>query len=800
MTRTAAWTYLEVAQIVSLSEEDGQLGTITSILGNNLLMGGTNFTVTLANVSADVLSVSPTNITVRADSGTPSQGDVRITADTGAFTRLANGWLYGPAGTVSEIVPNNGFAGFTVTISGTNLLGHGEAIASVTLASVTASVISFNDTTVVVEALEPSDPFVITVGDVVLVSNTGATITLVDGWQYNVAGNITSVTPAQGRVGTRVEIRGTDLLGRGTEVLHVLLNGIAAEVQGTPTETLIEVAVGASTSAGSGSIEILSNSGASVELTDAWEQLPPGIITGISPDSGQYDTEITITGSFLLGGGSRAIELQLAGVDVQRILASNETEIRAVASRGTAQLGAITIVAESGARLEVANQWRYIEEGTVSSITPASGQYDTIVTIRGANLLGGGITAESVYLGDTQVQRILSDNDTVIVAVVDDATAAASEDVIVHADTGATVTGNGMFSYLARAAIDAVSPGTGQEGTTVTITGSRLRGGGNEVVSASLAAISVQSIISESNTEVIVVAAVAPDSSCDLCHPTCNECSGTGASNCTSCPDSRSLVDGVCITVCPAGSFRGEGNITVATTVFIDNVPTLVASAQAALRRVVSAAVDQRLGGDAGVVTEIVDVVSETAPQFGVRINLSVSMDQQHFEVSDGTVSSALRAAQTLTDLKAASNAFFHTESVALSSTPVRGLGSMCHECDSSCDTCIGGLESDCASCPAGFVLNGHTCVSECPEGKFFDSSYTQCRPNECAQGRYLEDADSYAAQVILTADTGAVITSAGDWTYLASGNVTSSSPATGQFGTTVTFTGRGFLGGGSTS
>jgi len=78
---------------------------------------------------------------------------------------------------------------------------------------------------------------------------------------------------------------------------------------------------------------------------------------------------------------------------------------------------------------------------------------------------------------------------------------------VLTANTMATVTGENLWTFAPPGAIDQVNPTSGQIGTRVTITGTRLRGAGQEVVSVTLDGVEVDSITSENDTVVEVVAA-----------------------------------------------------------------------------------------------------------------------------------------------------------------------------------------------------------------------------------------------------------------------------------------------------
>jgi hypothetical protein len=160
------------------------------------------------------------------------------------------------------VTPASGQKGTLVNITGSGLLGHGSAVVSVTLAGVAVQnlVVSNEDTFVTVSAAEKlaAGP-----GDVVVTADTGATVTAVNGWTYLAQGVIASVTPASGQIGTRVTIRGSNLLGGGSSFLHVRLAGVEVQSITSQSDALVEV-VAAAGYAGSGQIELLSNSGSSV--------------------------------------------------------------------------------------------------------------------------------------------------------------------------------------------------------------------------------------------------------------------------------------------------------------------------------------------------------------------------------------------------------------------------------------------------------------------------------------------------------------------------------------------------------
>ena len=80
------------------------------------------------------------------------------------------------------------------------------------------------------------------VGDVQIVSDTGAVVTLSNGFDYKTAGVITTVSPPTGQVGTIVTITGTTLRGSADRVAQVTLANEAASVTSEVDTTVVVVA------------------------------------------------------------------------------------------------------------------------------------------------------------------------------------------------------------------------------------------------------------------------------------------------------------------------------------------------------------------------------------------------------------------------------------------------------------------------------------------------------------------------------------------------------------------------------
>lgn len=72
-----------------------------------------------------------------------------------------------------------------------------------------------------------------------VVADTGATVSRPSSWQYVFPGNVTSVAPSTGQVGTRVTIRGSGLQSGGSAIQAVRYHQIM--LYATQLYTVMEV-------------------------------------------------------------------------------------------------------------------------------------------------------------------------------------------------------------------------------------------------------------------------------------------------------------------------------------------------------------------------------------------------------------------------------------------------------------------------------------------------------------------------------------------------------------------------------
>lgn len=381
-----------------------------------------------------------------------------------------------------------------VTIRGVSLFGSGDHLVRVLINGVPARILNESDTEIIVTAASSVNGS----GIITLVSDTGAIVTsAADAFTYFTDGIITNVTPSIGQYGTRVTIAGEGLLGGGSRLVSVHLQGVQVEriVSSTSEIVVIDAGRGATLTTllleNTSSIVLTADSGATVSSVDGWAYTTPGIITSVDPPNGQYGTLVTISGTNLLQNNSSVVDfVLLSGIRTEHILSQNDTVIIAEAnSSSVGRNGTVVAVLSSGAIIDSPSKyWVYETPQSIVAVVPSSGHDGTIVTITGDNLLGGGTNVSNVRLGGVAAD-VVSGNDTEMVVIARASPQNINSSVTVKADTGATVTADGVWTYIEPAVVTLVFPSSGQNGTRVDIIGSRLKAGGSAIVAVTLAGV-----------------------------------------------------------------------------------------------------------------------------------------------------------------------------------------------------------------------------------------------------------------------------------------------------------------------
>lgn len=268
--------------------------------------------VSFVGVDAEVLSATDTQVVVRTREGTPSQGNIMITSNTGAYSVLVNGFAFLNPGNITSVEPSSGQFQTWVTIKGERLFGGGEHVAHAYLDGVEASIMTATTQQVIVRAgystSSKND------GSVVLVADSGATITSESGFNYLPEATIDSIRPSKGVFGTRIAVRGSGLLSGGQAIETFTIANLTASItEANSTYILAEAAdLGREAVV---DIVIEANTGGTKEILSAFTYLSPPAPDGPpQPSSGQAGTLITVCADGITGGGDRLTNVQIGDV------------------------------------------------------------------------------------------------------------------------------------------------------------------------------------------------------------------------------------------------------------------------------------------------------------------------------------------------------------------------------------------------------------------------------------------------------------------------------------------------------
>eukprot|EP00049_Salpingoeca_infusionum_P016687 m.343502 g.343502 ORF g.343502 m.343502 type:complete len:2822 (-) comp16130_c0_seq1:301-8766(-) len=825
VTLSGGWTYTDAGVVLDVTPSFGQLDTVVTVSGTRLLGDGTTLVnITLSGVEATVVSFNATEIVVVAGgSSAVGVGDVVITSETGGRVVGSNAWEYRAQGEILQADPTSGNGGTVVLLLGTNLQCHSSAVTFVSLAGVQATILSESNLFVRVEAAVASTAVT---GDIFIRCASNATITALNAWSYVDSGVINTVVPASGQFGTFVTISGTGLLQGGQSIASVRLAGYLGDIVSFNDTRIVVSAPAGPGLESTGDVVVTSDSGASVTATNAWTHLEPGSIDLVLPSRGQAGSVVTLFGRGMLNQIQTAVSISLAGINAT-ISSVNDTRAVVTANaRPSAGVGDIVIVLDSGAQVIRKNAFTYATAGNVTSVTPGSGQYGTVVTINGTSLFNGGTTVSQVMLGGTEVVSILSATQTSVVVVSNSSTPAGAEDVVLYSDSGAPVTSTGTWEYLAEGAINTVVPASGQYGTVVEISGERLRGGGAEVVSVTLAGLGVAMILSENDTTVVVVADTSANGM--VGHVVLTSDSGAVV---TAEGAFEYLQPGVISSVGPITGqedtivrIYGErmlGGGSNVTNVTLGGVPVAnVLHGNDTVIAVVAAPSTGFSGADVVVVSDSGSVVTgnglftyiaegevqSVLPAVG-QYGTVVTLRGERLLGSGSGLTSVLFGAvnMTIVSANASTVVVVVPESVAAgavnitlradTNAVIRASGLFSFAVEGSVDAVVpssGQVGTEVVISGTSLRGSGSAVVSVTLAGV----SATIVSEDDASVTVVASNRSAGSGDVVLVADSGAIVTEVGGFTYTEPGVISNISPAFGQAGTIVTITGTNMLGG----
>lgn len=453
----------EQLKITAVNPKKGPVGTKVTIKGQHFNKQKSKNTVTFNGTKAAISSASKTKLVVTVPKGATS-GAVKVqvgnqTAMGPTFTVIDKPV---PQVTITSISPKAGPVGTSVTIIGENF-STTKAGNTVTFNGMQATISSASATKLVVTV--PQDA---TDGPV-KVSVNGQTAS---GPSFDVTADpskqlsITSISPKEGPVGTKVTINGQNFSDQKAKDT-VTFNGTKAKVtSASTTKLVVTVPKGATTGPVKVQVGNQTASGPTFTVTD--KPVPQVSITDISPKSGPVGTKVTISGKNF---SSKKSKNTVTFNGTKANISSSSTTKLVVMVPNDATDGPVKVSVNgqtaSGSNFDVTAD--PAKQLSISSISPKSGPIGTSITITGQNF-SDQKSENTVTFNSTKAAVSSASTTQLVVKVPADATSGPVK-VQVGNQTATGPTFTVTEEPVPQVKVSSINPKKGPVGTKVTIQG-----------------------------------------------------------------------------------------------------------------------------------------------------------------------------------------------------------------------------------------------------------------------------------------------------------------------------------------
>ena len=395
-----------------------------------------------------------------------------------------------PSTTIISVTPNIGQRGTNVTITADDALLSSSALAlsRVRLGDTDADIISNSGRVIQVQARSGSagdgDILINTTQTIGSVTYNGPYTHLENGWTQLSDGNITEIVPRAAQLGRNIFLCGNDLLGNGTSIA-VVQHGTNTLLQqqsspsapplNLPASECLEVQVPFAVQdiTEENIITITSDTGA---IVTSVPNFLISTVSSLSPSRGQAGTIVTIRGQSLLSGYTTMPTVFLSDV-LAEVLQWDNSEVVVRAGTPIPQVPVIGILGnisievtspfDSNSRFNVSDDsvWQYEDLGVIDMVMPSFGQFGTLITVTGTNLLAYGNGLTHAMIGDINATIVDGASNSMVQLIVPDTNGTDIVDVTLFSDTGANVRGSRIFQYMEKGVVLSASPSQGQRGT-----------------------------------------------------------------------------------------------------------------------------------------------------------------------------------------------------------------------------------------------------------------------------------------------------------------------------------------------
>ncbi|MBM3235253.1 hypothetical protein FJZ31_03030 [Candidatus Poribacteria bacterium] len=381
--------YLPLSNLVvtAITPNNGKQagGDRGSITGSGFLQGAT---VTVGGAPATDVVVTSTLIIFTIPPGVEGTKDVVVTNTDGQKGTLRGGYTYNPFPIIEDIEPPYGgpiAGGTSITITGSNFM---QGVIVVIGGERVQRLDFFSPT----ELRLRTPPGTVGRKDVRVVNPDGQEAVLKDGFTYNPAPTIASVSPNAGPLegGTEITITGTRFFGWA----EVLIGGAEASAS-LVSPTKIKAETPPST-AGVKDVVVINPDGQEAILEAGFTYNPAPAITKVIPDNGRLagGTKITLQGNGFLPGAKVLISVDInisTLVVASAIQVMSPNLITAVTPAG--EPGPTDVVVRNPDRQEIVLPGGFIYNPLpkITDVSPSNGPASggTPITVRGTGFLQG---------------------------------------------------------------------------------------------------------------------------------------------------------------------------------------------------------------------------------------------------------------------------------------------------------------------------------------------------------------------------------------------------------------------------
>jgi RHS repeat-associated protein len=470
-----------LATVAPSSGAQGATVTVT-LTGTNFISNGTTVKVVNTGITVGAVTfVSATQVTVPFTIlPTAALGATNVTVTTSGGTSAAQVFTVTapPAPTLTAVAPSSGTQGATVTVTltGTNFISNGTTV-KVVNTGITVGAVTFVSATQVTVLFTILPTAALGATNVTVTTSGGTSAAKTFTVTAPPAPTLTAVAPSSGAQGTAVTVTltGTNFISNGTTV-KVVNTGITvgAVTFVSATQVTVPFTISPTAALGATNVTATTSGGTSAAKTFTVTAPPAPTLTALAPNSGAQGgtVTVTLTGTNFISNGT-TVKVVNTGIAVGVVTFVSATQVTVPFTISpTAALGATNVTVTTAGGTSAPQTFTVLPPApTLTALTPNSGTQGTIVTVTltGTNFVNGAtvkVVNTGIPMGPVTV--VSATKITVPFTISSSAPLGATS---VTVTTAGGTSAPQTFTVLPPApTLAALTPNSGTQGTSVTVT------------------------------------------------------------------------------------------------------------------------------------------------------------------------------------------------------------------------------------------------------------------------------------------------------------------------------------------